>query len=173
MSESVDRIVVADAVPADVPAIVRMAAALSRQEREPDDLFDDAVAGRDLFGEPRGLSGSVARIAAVSAGMALWHPSYETSWAARGGYVVSLWVDEPFRRRGVARALLRHIARQVAAFGGVYLWWASKPGNRRAHATYAALGAGTEMVRAHALTRDAFLALARGPDPAAEFGPDD
>ena len=149
-----------EATPADVPAIVRMAAALSRNERDPDTHFGEAEATRDLFGERRWIRGEVARKAGEPAGMALWHPSYETAWAARGAFLVSLWVEERFRRRGVATALVAAIARRVRAMDGEYLWWASKPLNKRAHATYAALGAASEQVFAHALIGERFLAEA-------------
>lgn len=153
-------IIIADAAPADIPVIVRMAGNLSRQDGDPDEFFTEATAARDMFGARRWVFGVVARIDGIIVGMILWHPSYETAWAARGGFVVSLWVDELFRRRGVAAALIGGAAARVEAIGGVYLWWASKPFNRRAHATYAALGAGSEKVIAHALIGERFLALA-------------
>lgn len=153
-------ITTAEATPADLPVIVRMAADLARHDRDPDRYFGLHQAERDLFGERRWIFGEVARIGGSEAGMALWHPSYETAWAARGGFVTSLWVDEPFRRRGVATAIIAAVAARVRAIGGEYLWWASKPLNTRAHATYAALGALSEPVVAHALIGDHFQALA-------------
>lgn len=148
-----------EATAQDVPAIVRMAAALSRNEGDPDAYFGQSQAMRDLFGERRWIRCEVARIAGEPIGMALWHPSYETAWAARGAFIVSLWVDAPFRRRGVATAIVAGVARNVRAMGGEYLWWASKPLNKRAQATYAALGALSEQVIAHALVGEQFLAL--------------
>lgn len=157
---------VAAAAPDDVPAIVRMAAELSRQDGDPDSYFTAARALDDLFGPTPWVFGLVARVGEVRAGMLLWHYSYETAWAARGGYVVSLWVDEPFRRQGVAKALIAAAASRVKADGGEYLWWASKPPNSRAHATYAAIGAGSEPVVAHALFGDRFVRMARShPKP--------
>lgn len=159
MSRPAGAIRTEEATPADIPVIVRMAAELSRNERDPDTYFGEEEARRDLFGERRWIRGEVARIGDQPAGMALWHPSYETAWAARGAFIVSLWVDEPFRRRGIATAIVAAVARRVRAMDGEYLWWASKPLNKRAHATYAALGALSEQVFAHALIGEQFLAL--------------
>ena len=152
---------IGDAGQADIPAIVRMAALLSRHERDPDSLFDVAHATEDLFGDDPWLFALMGRIDDRPAGMLLWHLAYETSHAARGGFVVSLWVEEPFRRRGVATALVAAAADRVRTRGGVYLWWASKPGNRPAHATYAAWDAGSEAVFAHALVGESFMSIAR------------
>jgi ribosomal protein S18 acetylase RimI-like enzyme len=159
-------IAVRDARLADVPDIVRMAGELSRHDGDPDTYFDSAAAEGDLFGPRPWLSGLVADIGGTAAGMLLWYPAYETAWAARGAFVVSLWVDEPFRRRGVATALVAAAADRTTKIGGEYLWWASKPSNRRAHATYAALGALAEPIMAHALVMDAFATLARLSAPA-------
>lgn len=154
-------IAVAPAAPDDVATIVRMAAELSRQDGDPDAYFTAERASDDLFGSTPWVFGLVARVGEARAGMLLWHYSYETAWAARGGYVVSLWVDEAHRRQGVAKALIAAAASRVKADGGEYLWWASKPRNSRAHAAYAALGAGSEPVIAHALFGDQFVRLAR------------
>ncbi|MCC6736486.1 MAG: GNAT family N-acetyltransferase [Bauldia sp.] len=159
-------IAVRDARRADVPVIVRMAGDLSRHDGDPDIHFDAAAADDDLFGPRPWVSGLVAEIGGAVAGMLLWYPAYETAWAARGAFVVSLWVDAPFRRRGVATALVAAAADRTTKIGGEYLWWASKPSNRRAHATYASLGALAEPVMAHALVMDAFATLARFAAPA-------
>ncbi|MCW5716089.1 MAG: GNAT family N-acetyltransferase [Bauldia sp.] len=159
-------IAVRDARREDADIIVRMAGDLSRHDGDPDTHFDRAAAEADLFGPRPWVSGLIAEIGGAVAGMLLWYPSYETAWAARGAFVVSLWVDEPFRRRGVATALVAAAADRTTKIGGEYLWWASKPSNRRAHATYSSLGALAEPVMAHALVMDAFATLARFSAPA-------
>ncbi len=155
------RLVVRDAGRGDIPGIVRMAADLARQQGDPATFFSHENAAEDIFGPRPWISAIVAEMAGAEAGMLLWYPAYETAYAARGGFVVSLWVDEPFRRRGVATALLAAAADRVRGVGGQYLWWTSQSGNRRAQATYASVGAGAEIVVAHALTGERFLALAR------------
>jgi ribosomal protein S18 acetylase RimI-like enzyme len=145
----------------DLPTIVRMAGALSRQDGDPDVNFTLERAADDLLGPAPWVFGLVANLDGARAGMLLWHYAYETAYAARGGFIVSLWVDEAYRRQGVARSLIAAAANRIKADGGDYLWWASKPRNGRAHAAYAAIGAGSEPVIAHALTGDRFARLAR------------
>ena len=94
-------------------------------------------------------------------GVALWHPAYEASFAARGGFIDALWVEPAHRRKGVAARLIAAVAAAVERIGGEFLWWASKPSNEGAHATYASLGAEQESVMAHALTGDRFRAMVR------------
>ena len=145
----------------EVAETVRMIADLSRQEGDPADLFDSATAEADLFSDEGWIRGLFARIDGRPAGVALWHPAYEASYAARGGFVTSLWVEPQFRRRGVATRLIEAVAAEVNRIGGAFLWWASKPGNRGAHATYASLGAKPEAIFAHALTGERFQAMVK------------
>lgn len=159
MTRQSDEILVRPAEPADAEAIVRMVAALARQDGDPDDLFDIEHVHADLFGLRPWLRGQVAVIEGAPGGVALWHPAYETAYAARGAFVTSLWVDEAFRRRGIATALIAAVAAAAQSTGASFLWWASKPLNERAHATYASLGASAERVFAHALVRDQFDAM--------------
>ncbi len=93
-------------------------------------------------------------------GYALFHPAYETVYAARGFYVQDLFVVADERGRGVGRALIAALARTARERGGGFLWWTSKPWNERAQAAYAAWGATDEPVRAHALFGEAFARLA-------------
>lgn len=148
------------AVRSDSADIVRMMAALAEHERDPTANFDLETAARDLFSEKPWITAHVARANDLVCGAALWHIAYETSFAARGAYVISLWVDPPFRRRGIATRLIGAVADAVAKEGGIYVWWASKPWNREAHATYASMNAVKEPVMAHALVGRAFERLA-------------
>jgi GNAT superfamily N-acetyltransferase len=155
-----DSVVIAPAVPADAAEIVRMARELAHHQRDPASRFDSAAAAEDLFGNPPWLFGVVARLDGKARAMALWHRAYETSFAARGAYIVSLWVDPPLRRLGIATRLVAAVAARIKREGGSFIWWASKPWNSPAHATYASLGAGEEPVMAHALFGDRFEAIA-------------
>jgi len=153
--------------PADAVAIVRMIAALCRQHQDPEGLFDLDHVKADLFGPQACLRGEVAAAGDAAIGVALWYPAYESAFAARGAFVESLWVDEPYRRRGVATALIAAVASAAEPGGATFLWWASKPGNEAAHATYASWGASSERVFGHALVGaefDAMVARARKKD---------
>ncbi|MEL6979974.1 MAG: GNAT family N-acetyltransferase [Pseudomonadota bacterium] len=154
----------------DVGDIVRLADGLSALHGDPRGVFDRRAAERDLFGPRACLGGAVAELqepgqegGAVGArvtGFCLWCAGYEVSYAARGAYLCSLYVERTARRRGIGRALIAHAAASVRAEGGVYLWWASAPFNEQGRAFYASFGATDETIHAHALTRGAFDALA-------------
>ncbi len=148
------------AIRSDAAEIVRMMAALAEHEQDPTANFDMEIAERDLFSDRPWISAHVARAGESVCAAALWHNAYETSFAARGAYVISLWVDPPYRRRGIATRLIGAVADTVSKNGGSYVWWASKPWNRIAHATYASMNAVKEPVVAHALVGRAFERLA-------------
>ena len=151
---------IAPATQSDSAEIVRMMAALAEHEKDPTANFDADAAARDLFSESPWIAAYLARVDSIIAGVALWHTAYETSFAARGAYIVSLWVDPQFRRIGIATRLVSAVADNVARNGGSYVWWASRPWNRAAHATYASMNAVKEPVIAHALIGEDFQRLA-------------
>ena len=95
------------------------------------------------------------------AGYAFFLPAYETGYAARGLYLCDLYVMPERRRRGIGRALVAAVALRARQEGRGFLWWASRAWNDEAKRFYAALGAKTEPVNAHALTFDAFETLAK------------
>lgn len=155
-------VAIAEGTPADVPDLVRMMAGLSRSEGDPDQNFTIERASEDLFGPRPWVSCLIARSDGEPAGVLLWHWAYETPYASRGAYIASLWVEPHHRRHGVATALVAALADRVQREGGAHLWWASKPRNKAAHATYESLGAFAEGVKAHALFGPPFEALAAG-----------
>ncbi|MCW5695912.1 MAG: GNAT family N-acetyltransferase [Bauldia sp.] len=153
---------IAEGTPGDLSDLVRMMAAFARGEGDPDHNFTIERAAEDLFGPRPWVSSLVARRGGEPAGALLWHWAYETPYASRGAYIASLWVEPGHRRHGVATALVAALADRVQREGGAHLWWASKPGNKTAHATYESLGAFAEGVMAHALFGPSFEALAEG-----------
>ncbi len=117
---------------------------------------------RDALGTRRFIDIIVALLDEKIVGYALFTRAYETSYATRGLYLNDLYVAPAQRRRGIGRALLAAVAREGKRRGGTFLWWASRPWNHDAHRFYAALGARMEPVFAHAVTHQAFRALAAG-----------
>lgn len=133
---------------------------LNRHEQDPVGAMTVDRVEDDLFGEVPWLQGLLAARHERPIGYALFHPTYETVYAARGFYVQDLFVVEEEGGRGVGRALLGALARIARKRGGAFLWWTSKPWNERAQAAYAAWGARGEAVHAHALTGEAFERMA-------------
>ncbi len=169
---------IADAIPADAALLTRLFRTFNLQQRDPADLLDVAILTRDMFGDAPWMHAFIARAARPAvpalpaqgspsadshwssgedaAGFAAWYPSYEPAYAARGAYVAALWVEPEWRRRGLAGALLARVAERIGTLGGEYLWWATKPWNAEARATYAALGAFEDTSRLHVMVGDAF-----------------
>lgn len=159
MSDDAD-ISVRAATPEDLGDVVRLVDALNELHGDPRGHFDRVAAERDLFGPNRVLSGAVAQRGAASVGVILWCFAYESAYAARGAYVSDIFIEESARGLGLGQALLAHAAARVKAEGGVFLWWTSADWNDAARGFYTRLGASDVPVKAHALTFEAFDALA-------------
>jgi GNAT superfamily N-acetyltransferase len=148
------------AAPEDAPRLAALVRALNTHEREPLEHFDEAVARRDGFGVSRRYETLVAELDGSVVGYALFHPSYDTAWAATGVYLIDIFVEEGARRRGIGRGLAAAVAAAAKDRGASFLWWCSKPWNAEAHGFYRSLGAIEEPVIAHALVFERFEHLA-------------
>jgi GNAT superfamily N-acetyltransferase len=104
--------------PEDVPALVRMKLLLARAEgaecavraTEQDWL-------RDGFGPQARFAAFIAEHDGAPIGMATCSERYYTGWPEPAIYLGDLFVEEAFRRRGVARALLARVAAYAVARG--------------------------------------------------------
>lgn len=153
-------LVVRPARPDEAAEAVRLIDALNAQQGDPTGLLAPEHIAAAAFADDPWLNLTVAALGERLVGIAAWERTFELSCAARGGYMLALWVEPEQRLCGVARALVEAVACEVRLAGGSYLWWASQPWNRVAHATYQRLGAQHKSVHAHALTFDAFEAAA-------------
>jgi ribosomal protein S18 acetylase RimI-like enzyme len=153
-------LIIRPAEPEDAEAIARLGDGLNRHEGRPGGLLTAETIRRDGFGPEPAFEVLLAEWEGQAVGYALFHAAYEASYAARGIYLVDLYVDARARRRGIGRRLLARLAAEARARGLSYLWWASRPSNAEANAFYRKLGARQHPVVAHALTTDAFEKLA-------------
>ncbi len=97
----------------------------------------------------------------VLAGCAVWHRSFSTNRGAEVMYLEDLSVLPEFRRRGVARALLKAVARLALAKNYPSVYWLMMDWNKEANALYASVGAEIEPGTAFCRIRDdALKALA-------------
>jgi GNAT superfamily N-acetyltransferase len=131
-----------DATPDDVPALYRMIVALAVYEREP-----DAVTGtpemlhHSLFGDSPACESVIAVLDGAVAGFALFHGTFSTWETTAGIWLEDLFVYDEYRRAGVGRALLAHLAQLTVQRGCARLEWAALEWNTPALDFYAKLGA--------------------------------
>jgi GNAT superfamily N-acetyltransferase len=112
------------ATPDDIPLILEFIRELAEYERAP----EEAVATpedlrRDIFsGEPR-FYVEIAEWDGEPAGFALWFFNYSTWQGKPGLYLEDLFVRPRFRKKGIGKALLVHLARVAVEKGcGRYQW---------------------------------------------------
>ncbi|MFN6955144.1 MAG: GNAT family N-acetyltransferase [Acetobacteraceae bacterium] len=153
--------IVRDAEPRDAAALTALVKALNAQQGDPTDRITEARVRADLIGGGAGGRCVVAERDGALIGYATGFPTYESGFAARGMYVGDLFVAEPARRQGVARALLAALGRGVLEGGGDHLWLTAKPWNAAAHALYRRLGASGEEVVAFAVAEHNLERLVR------------
>lgn len=94
---------------------------------------------RDGFGENPRFRAIIAEWEHVPAGYALFWPYYST-WAGRGMFLEDLFVREPFRGRGIGKALLAEVARMAVDEGCYGIHWEVLDWNEKAIALYKAMG---------------------------------
>ncbi len=88
------------------------------------------------------------------AGCAVWHRSFSTNRGAEVMYLEDLSVLPEFRRRGVARALLKAVARLALAKNYPSIYWLMMNWNTEASALYQSIGAEIEPGTAFCRIRD-------------------
>ena len=78
------------------------------------------------------------------AGCAVWHRSFSTNRGKEVMYLEDLSVLPEFRRRGVARALLKAVARLALEKNHASVYWFMMDWNKQASALYESVGAELE-----------------------------
>ncbi|HKF47558.1 MAG TPA: GNAT family N-acetyltransferase [Terracidiphilus sp.] len=130
------------ATPADVGRILEFIRALARYEREPDAVKateDDLL--RHGFGEHAYFECLLAEWDGEGVGFALYFYDYST-WLGRPGlYLEDVFVDPPFRGRGIGKALLRRLAEIAIEKGCARMKWQVLDWNTPAIDFYKGLGA--------------------------------
>jgi ribosomal protein S18 acetylase RimI-like enzyme len=102
--------------PQDVPALMRMKWLLAHAEHAEHALrASEHDWLRDGFGPQARFSAFIAELGGAAVGMITCSERYYTGWPEPAIYVGDIFVDEPFRRRGVARALLGRVAKHAIA----------------------------------------------------------
>ena len=120
----------------DAELIARMARALSVADGGRPSRFTAECFRRDGFGERAAFSTMVAEFDGSVAGYAVYYAGYDTDSATRGVYLADLFVDEPYRRKGLGRALLAGLADEARRNGARWMFWSVLKRNRGARRFY-------------------------------------
>lgn len=122
------------ATPADAPAIARLNAALDDQRATPEQIADHIAHRADLE------TPFVAELDGAVVGLACLRLLPTTCDPIPYAELTELAVDPAHRRRGIGRALVRHVEAEARAGGAAELVLLTAWRNTRAHAFYHALG---------------------------------
>ncbi|XGV94564.1 MAG: N-acetyltransferase family protein [Leptolyngbya sp. BL-A-14] len=130
------------ATPADVPAIFALIQALAEYEK-----LAHAVTGspealqNHLFGQRPYAEVVLAEVAETVAGLALFFYNYSTFLTKPGIYLEDLFVLPEYRKLGIGKALLTHLAQRALSEGCGRLEWSVLDWNAPAIAFYEKMGA--------------------------------
>ena len=151
------------AVRADAEAIAEMANELNRFHKNPDDLYSARLIEAEAFDGTPLFSVLVAERDGALAGYAFFQDCFNSEAAARGVWLLDLFVREPARRQGIGQDLLAAVARETVARGGMSLSWSVLSDNQGARVFYAELGArdGDAGILEFELDGEALTGLAR------------
>lgn len=106
------------AIPADIPALMRLKRALAESENALHVVRASAADWlRDGFGAGAGFSAFVAETDEGVVGMATCSRRVITGWNGPVLFLQDLFVEPAFRRRGIARALLARVAAYACELG--------------------------------------------------------
>ena len=149
------------AAAADAGAIAEMANELNRLHGKPDDLYSAELVAKHAFGAVPLFSILVAEQDGALVGYAFLEDSFDSDNAARGVWLLDLFVRESARRHGIGQGLLAATARETLARGGTSLSWGVLSANSGARAFYAGIGARDEDARILELDGEALTGLAQ------------
>ena len=110
------------AILADVKVIHAMLRASAAEQNSEHLLVDEASLQEDGFGAAPRFEVTIAEVNGKPAGLALYFPVYST-WNRKGIYLEDLYVAPEFRRRGVARKLMQHLAGLAVKNGAQRIAW--------------------------------------------------
>jgi len=132
----------ADAAPGDAPLVARLIRELAAYEKLSQDVraTEDDIR-RTLFEDPPQAHARIARWEGEPAGFALFFHNYSTFAGRHGLYVEDVFVREPFRGRGIGKALFGDLARIARERGCARMEWAVLDWNEPAIGFYTSLGA--------------------------------
>jgi GNAT superfamily N-acetyltransferase len=126
----------------DAPLILRLTRALAEYEQMTDQLVATETTIRQMLtSEKPRVHVLIAYYGDEPAGIAVWFHNYSTFLGQRGLFLEDLFVLPEWRKRGVGRRLLTHLAGTAVASGCGRMEWSVLDWNEPAIRFYRALGA--------------------------------
>ena len=130
------------AVPEDAPLIVDYIRELAEFEREPEKAVAvEADIRRYAFGASPLVHVTMAEWSGQPAGFALWFLNFSTWDGKPGIYLEDLFVRPAYRRNGIGKSLLKHLAGVAVGEGWTRFVWQVLDWNQPAIEFYEAHGA--------------------------------
>jgi len=131
------------ATPQDVPLILDFIRELAEYERLAHEVTaTEPLLHESLFGPGAVAHAVIARTESGDpAGLALYFFNFSTFLGKPGLYLEDLFVRPPFRKQGLGRRLLAHLARIAVDRGCGRMEWAVLDWNEQALRVYRAIGA--------------------------------
>lgn len=130
------------ATTADVPLILDLIRGLAEYENEPESATaTEAQMHEALFGSRPAAECVIARLDGTAAGFALWFQNFSTWTGSPGLWLEDLFVLPQYRRFGIGKALLRHLAGVCVERGYSRFEWSVLDWNQPAIDFYRSLGA--------------------------------
>ena len=130
------------AVPSDAALILDYIRELAEYEREPEAaVATEADIRRYAFSEHPLVKVTMAEWDGEPAGCAIWFLNFSTWEGKPGIYLEDLFVRPAFRRNGIGKALLKHLAALAVEEGWTRFVWQVLDWNTPAIEFYEALGA--------------------------------
>ena len=126
----------------ETPLILRMLVALAEYERLSHKVaVTEAGLRKFLFGSHPAAEVALAYLGDEGAGLAIFFPTFSTFSGEPGLYLEDLFVEPRWRRRGLGRRLMAHVAAVAASRGCRTLSWSVLRWNEPAIEFYSSMGA--------------------------------
>ena len=115
-------IIVRSAEPHDVAALLRMKDVLQIEDGGEDSfLAAPELWVQDMFGPERHFDAQMAEHGASPVGMLTFNLKHYTGWPAAALYVQDLFVEPPYRCKGIGLLLLRRLAQHALRTGAQHI----------------------------------------------------
>jgi GNAT superfamily N-acetyltransferase len=126
----------------DTPVVLRMIQALVEYERLSHELtVTEPILRQALFGIRPAAEAILGYVGVEPVGLAVYFPTFSTASGHIGLYLEDLYVEPPWRGRGLGRKLFEYVARLAAERGRGGLSWSVLNWNESAIRFYRSLGA--------------------------------